>query len=220
MKLVPMTAADSPRKLIPASPRARAIRAPRPGRSRPSIRTEWMVGGLPNPVCWAAFVAFAPFTGVTNITPRPASSVRRASTISRLAPASASLSSLSAAPPARSCIVAAQTSTFAAFSPALAGLADFPAFAFAAMACSSDVSGDWLIYSHSPVLVRLHRFARQAAPARGAATGARALMPGSGCVLFARELAVAVLVEPREILLVRRAFRFVLRDVAVAVLVE
>src|SRR5687768_14654126 len=110
-----------------------------------------MVGGLPNPVCWAAFVAFAPFTGVTNITPRPASSVRRASTISRLAPASASLSSLSAAPPARSWIVAAQTSTFAAFSPAFAGFADFRAFAFAAMASSSG-ERDWIIYSHPAVM--------------------------------------------------------------------
>src|SRR5687767_7740412 len=213
MKLVPMTAADSPRKLIPASPRARAIRAPRPGRSRPSIRTEWMFGGLPNPVSWAAFVAFAPFTGVTNITPRPASSVRRASIISRLAPASASLSSLSAAPPARSWIVAAQTSTFAAFSPAFADFADFPAFAldFAAMAFSSDS-------------ISFHRFAGHAtrAPgsARRAAAGARALMLGSGCVLLARELAILVLVEPRKLLLVRRAFGFVLRDVAIAVLVE
>src|SRR6185503_5012792 len=75
-----------------------------------------MFSGLPKPAACAALTAFAPFTGVTNMTPCPGCSVRRASSISRFAPPRARASSLSAAPPARSSIVAAHTSAFVAFS--------------------------------------------------------------------------------------------------------
>src|SRR2546421_313225 len=101
MNFVPIATADTPRKLIPASPSVRAILAPSPGLSLPSTRTEWMFSGLPKPASCAALTAFAPLTGVTNMTPCPGVSVRRASSISRFAPPLASPSSLSAAPPSR-----------------------------------------------------------------------------------------------------------------------
>ena len=116
MNFLPIATADTPRKLTPALPSARAIFDPRPGLSLPSTRTEWMLSGLPKPASCAAFTALAPLTGVTNITPWPGCSVRRASSISRLAPPRASASSLSAAPPARSSMVAAHTSAFVALS--------------------------------------------------------------------------------------------------------
>src|SRR5688572_14038987 len=60
-----------------------------------------------------------------------------------------------------------------------------------------------------------------AAAARGAAArGLLAGVLGRRCVLLARELAVAVLVELREVLVVRRAFRFLAGNRAVLVLVQ
>ena len=116
MNFLPITTPDMPRKLMPACARARAIFEPRPALSPPSMRTEWMLAGLAMPASCAALVAFAPLIGVTNITPCPGVSVRRASTISRFAPARASASSFAAAPPGRSSSVTTHTSAFVALS--------------------------------------------------------------------------------------------------------
>src|SRR5439155_1438817 len=92
---------------------ARQIFAPSPGLSPPSILTQWIVSVFARPASCAARVTFAPLTGQTNRIPLPGcSGVRRAKTSSRSAPALASASSLSAAPPARSTSIADQTSAF------------------------------------------------------------------------------------------------------------
>src|SRR5216684_3257957 len=117
MNFVPIAIALRPRKLIAALPSARAIFAPSPGLSPPSILTQWIVSVFARPASCAARVAFAPLTGLTNRIPLPGcSGVRRANTSSRSAPALASASSLSAAPPARSTSIADQTSAFATLS--------------------------------------------------------------------------------------------------------
>src|SRR3989441_537493 len=113
MNFVPIAIALRPRKLIAALPSARAIFAPSPGLSPPSILTQWIVSVFARPASCAARVTFAPLTGQTNRIPLPGcSGVRRAKTSSRSAPALASASSLSAAPPARSTSIADQTSAF------------------------------------------------------------------------------------------------------------
>src|SRR6267378_7006118 len=117
MNFVPIAIALRPRKLIAALPSARAIFAPSPGLSPPSILTQWIVSVFARPASCAALVAFAPLTGLTNRIPLPGcSGVRRANTSSRSAPALASASSLSAAPPARSTSIADQTSAFVTLS--------------------------------------------------------------------------------------------------------
>src|SRR5216684_8109065 len=117
MNFVPIAIALRPRKLIAALPSARAIFAPSPGLSPPSILTQWIVSVFARPASCAARVAFAPLTGLTNRIPLPGcSGVRRANTSSRSAPALASASSLSAAPPARSTSIADQTSAFVTLS--------------------------------------------------------------------------------------------------------
>jgi hypothetical protein len=80
------------------------------------------------PASLAARVTLAPLTGVTNSIPLPGfSGVRRASTISKLAPALASGSSLSATPPARSSMLTAQTSAFVALSVIASSSRKWPA---------------------------------------------------------------------------------------------
>src|SRR5256712_7069366 len=117
MNLVPIAIALRPRKLIAALPSARAIFAPSPGLSPPSILTQWIVSVFARPASCAARVTFAPLIGLTNRIPLPGcSGVRRANTSSRSAPALASASSLSAAPPARSTSIADQTSAFVTLS--------------------------------------------------------------------------------------------------------
>src|SRR6266513_1338 len=117
MNFVPIAIALRPRKLIALLPSARAIFAPSPGLSPPSILTQWIVSVFARPASCAARVAFAPLTGLTNRIPLPGcSGVRRAKTSSRSAPALASASSLSAAPPARSTSIADQTSAFVTLS--------------------------------------------------------------------------------------------------------
>src|ERR1700694_1211553 len=117
MNFEPIAIALRPRKLTPALPKARAIFAPSPGLSLPSILTQWIVSVFARPTSCAAFTALAPLTGDTNMIPLPGcSGVRRANTSSRAAPALASASSLSAAPPARSTSVADQTSAFVTLS--------------------------------------------------------------------------------------------------------
>src|SRR3990172_8401415 len=107
-----MAIAVRPRKLIPAPARARQIAAPSPGWSPPSMRSEWMPVGLPRPTACAALTALPVLIGLTNSTPLPGcSGARRASTISRFAPACDSASSVAAAPPGRSSMVPVQTST-------------------------------------------------------------------------------------------------------------
>src|SRR2546422_7130108 len=117
MNFVPIAIALRPRKLIAALPSAREILAPSPGLSPPSILTQWIVSVFARPASCAARVTFAPLTGHTNRIPLPGcSGVRRANTSSRSAPALASASSLSAAPPARSTSIADQTSAFVTLS--------------------------------------------------------------------------------------------------------
>src|SRR5256712_5398349 len=117
MNFVPIAIALRPRKLIAALPSAREILAPSPGLSPPAILTQWVVSVFARPASCAARVTFAPLTGLTNRIPLPGcSGVRRANTSSRSAPALASASSLSAAPPARSTSIADQTSAFVTLS--------------------------------------------------------------------------------------------------------
>ena len=97
---LPMTAAETPRKFIPASAIAAAIRPPRPAASSPStFNVATFLAGA-RPTDCAAFRTAAPFAGVRNTTPVPGfAGSRRAMTQSRLPPAFPSAPRTFARPP-------------------------------------------------------------------------------------------------------------------------
>src|SRR5262252_1117710 len=111
------------------------------------------------PAWRAARITLAPLTGVTNIIPLPGvSGVRRASTISKLAPALARLSSLSATPPARSSMSTAQTSAFVAVS-AIASPSSVASSLVGSITTNTGdgVRGDLILRSRDPA-PSAHRF--------------------------------------------------------------
>ena len=108
----PRAAAETPRKLMPASASASVIFVPNPGRSAPSTRTECKLPVVLRPVSVAARFCAAPLIGVKKTTPLPGfSGARREIRNSKFAPAFVKSANLSASPPGRSSTSPAHTST-------------------------------------------------------------------------------------------------------------
>jgi hypothetical protein len=112
MNFEPITAAESPWRLIPAAASFFASSAATPGLFSPSTRTDWRLLVTLKPNVAAAATSASPRSGVTNTTPMPGfSGARLATTKSRSAPASRRPASIFAKPPGSSLIPAAHTST-------------------------------------------------------------------------------------------------------------